>query len=76
VAVTPTGPKRSDRRSTEELLNAADRLWPNAEHVRPLVLVLWLRLSPRPVANLRVVDPLLERTVRSAIPVREVLEVP
>jgi CspA family cold shock protein len=27
------------------------------------------------VAKLRVVDPLLERTVRSAIPVREVLEV-
>jgi cold shock protein len=32
--------------------------------------------SPHYVAKLRVVDPLLERTVRSAIPVREVLEVP
>ena len=32
-------------------------------------------VSPQSVAMLRVVDPLLERTVRFAIPVREVLEV-
>jgi cold shock protein len=31
--------------------------------------------SPQRVAMLRVVDPLLERTVRTALPVREVLEV-
>jgi CspA family cold shock protein len=31
--------------------------------------------SPQLVAQLRVVDPLLERTVRSVLPVREALEV-
>jgi cold shock protein len=32
-------------------------------------------VSPQLVAKLRVVDPLLERTVRCAVPVREALEV-
>ena len=59
---------------------------PDATHLRPPTLptpsgdrecrtsVLWWGLAAL-VAMLRVVDPLLERTVRSALPVREVLEV-
>ena len=45
-------------------------------HAIALCMACYGCVSLRSVAMLRVVDPLLERTVRSALPVREVWEVP
>jgi len=56
-------------------VRAAGRAAPGEHPTLAPTVVLWWPLAAYPLAMQRVVEPLLERTVRSAIPVREVLEV-